>query len=37
MEIITMGYIGDRIWGIWGSYNNIPKGILDLLKRDYRF
>ena len=26
----------DRIWGIWGSYYNIPKAIFYLLKRDYR-
>ena len=26
----------DRIWGIWGSYFNIPKAIFYLLKRDYR-
>ena len=27
----------DRIWGIWGSYFNIPKAIFCLLKGDYRF
>ena len=26
----------DRIWGIWGSYSNIPKAILYLLKGDYK-
>ena len=26
----------DRIWGIWGSYSNIPKGIFYLLKGNYR-
>ena len=26
----------DRIWGIWGSYYNIPKTIFNLLKGDYR-
>ena len=26
----------DRIWGIWGSYYNIPKAIFYLLKGDYR-
>ena len=25
----------DRIWGIWGSYYNIPEGIFYLLKGDY--
>ena len=25
----------DRIWGIWGSYYNIPKTIFYLLKGDY--
>ena len=25
----------DRIWGIWGSYHNIPKTIFYLLKGDY--
>ena len=24
----------ERIWGIWGSYQNIPKVIFDLLKGD---
>ena len=24
----------DRIWGIWGSYYNIPEPIFYLLKRD---
>ena len=26
----------DRIWGIWGSYCNIPQAIFYLLKGDYR-
>ena len=26
----------DRIWGMWGSYLSIPKGIFYLLKRDYK-
>ena len=26
----------DRIWVIWGSYDNIPKAIFCLLKGDYR-
>ena len=26
----------DRIWGIMGSYYNIPKAIFYLLKGDYR-
>ena len=25
----------DRIWGIWGSYYNIPAAIFCLVKRDY--
>ena len=25
----------DRIWGIWGSYYNIPQAIFALLKGDY--
>ena len=25
----------DRIWGLWGSYYNIPKAIFYLLKGDY--
>ena len=25
----------DRIWGIWGSYFNIPKAMFYLLKGDY--
>ena len=25
----------ERIWGIWGSYHNIPKAIFYLLKGDY--
>ena len=25
----------DRIWGIWGSYHNIPKAIFYLLKGVY--
>ena len=27
----------DRIWDIWGSYDNIPKAIFYLLKGDYNF
>ena len=26
----------DRIWGIWGSYYNIPKARFYLLKGGYR-
>ena len=26
----------DRIWGIWGSYYNIPKAIFYLLQGDYK-
>ena len=26
----------DRIWGIWGSYYNMPNAIFYLLKGDYR-
>ena len=26
----------DSIWGIWGSYYNMSKGIFYLLKGDYR-
>ena len=36
METTTMGYIGYRIWGIWGSYYIISKAISYLLKGDYR-
>ena len=25
----------DRMWGIWGSYYNIPEAIFDLLKGVY--
>ena len=25
----------DRIWGIWGSYYNVPTTIIYLLKGDY--
>ena len=25
----------DRIWGIWGSYYNIPKTVFYLIKGDY--
>ena len=25
----------DRIWGIWGSYYNMPKAIFYVLKGDY--
>ena len=35
METIIMGYIGFRIWGIWGSYYNIRKATFYLLKGDY--
>ena len=35
METTIMGYIGYRIWGIWGSYYNIPKAIFYVLKGDY--
>ena len=27
----------DRIWGIWGCYDNLPKAIFYLLKGDYNF
>ena len=26
----------DRLWGIWGSYSNIPKAVFYLLKGGYR-
>ena len=26
----------DRIWGIWGSFCNIPKAIFYLLEGDYK-
>ena len=26
----------NRIWDIWGSYDNIPKAVFSLLKGDYR-
>ena len=26
----------DRIWGIWGSYYNIPKAVFYLPSRDYQ-
>ena len=32
METTIMGYLGYRIWGIWGSSKNIPKAIFYLLK-----
>ena len=35
METTIMGYIGYRIWGIWGSYYKIPKAIFCLLKADH--
>ena len=35
METTIMGYIGYRIWGIWGSYYNISKAIFYLLTGDY--
>ena len=34
MESTIMGYIGYRLWGIWGSYSNIPKPIFYLLQGD---
>ena len=30
METTMMGYIAYRVWGIWGSYDNIPKAIFYL-------
>ena len=30
METTIMGYIGYRIWGIWGSYYHIPKTITQI-------
>ena len=36
METTIMGFIGYRIWGIWGSWYNRPKAIFYLLKGDYR-
>ena len=33
--IIKEGPTLSRIWGIWGSYYNIPKAIFYLLKADY--
>ena len=30
MEAIVTGYIGYRIWGIWGSYYNVSKAWLNL-------
>ena len=35
METTIMGYIGYRIWGIWGSHHNIPKAIFYLLRGGY--
>ena len=35
MESTIMACIGYRIWGIWGSYSNLPKAIFYPLKRDY--
>ena len=33
---LTMGLrFRDRIWGIWGSYYNIPKAMFYLLQGDY--
>ena len=26
----------DRIWGMWGSYDNVPKAIFYLLKGSYK-
>ena len=37
METIILGYIGYRIWVIWGSYYNLPKAMLYLLKGEYTF
>ena len=34
MEVTILGYIGYRIWGIWGSHYSIPKPILYQLKGD---
>ena len=34
METVIMGYMGSRIWGIWGSYYNIPKAIFYPIKGD---
>ena len=31
METTIMGYIGYKIWGIWGSSYKMPKAIFDLL------
>ena len=36
METTIMGYTRYRIWDIWGSYYNIPKAIVYLLKEDYK-
>ena len=36
METTIMGYTGYRIWDTWGSYYNIPKAIVYLLKGDYK-
>ena len=27
----------DKTWGVWGSSYSVPKGILNLLNRDYSF
>ena len=35
-ETIIMGFIGYRIWGIWGSDFDIPKATFYLVKEDYR-
>ena len=32
METSIMGYMGYRIWGVWGSCYNIPRAIFYLLK-----
>ena len=36
METTIMGHMGYRIWGIWGSYYNLPRTIFCLLKWDYK-
>ena len=35
-ETTIRGYVGYRIWGMWGPYCNIPEAIFYLLKGDYR-
>ena len=34
METTIMGFIGYRIWAIWGPYYNVPKAIFYLFKGD---